>query len=80
LREVAVVGHGVEGRWVVFGERRVGVLAVEALLVAINPIVISFIPRKSEQRRLALHGLPIEPSRIADRASVRKFSEVDFIS
>jgi len=37
LREVGVVGYGVEGRWVEFGEGGVRVLAMKALLVAVNP-------------------------------------------
>lgn len=37
LGEGAVVCDAVEGRWVEFGEGRVGVLAVQALLEAIDP-------------------------------------------
>ena len=37
LTEGAVVGDGVEGWWVEFGEGWVRVLAVEAFLESINP-------------------------------------------
>jgi hypothetical protein len=42
LAEVGVVGDGVEGWWVVLGECRVRVLAVEAFLKAVNPDAVRF--------------------------------------
>lgn len=41
LGEGGVVGHGVESWWIEFGECGVGVLAVEALLEAVNPGIVS---------------------------------------
>jgi hypothetical protein len=43
LREGAVVGDGVEGGRVVFGECGVGVLAVEAFLEAVDPGGVSLV-------------------------------------
>ena len=42
LAEVRVVGDRVKSRRVKFGERRVGVLAVEAFLKAVNPDIVIF--------------------------------------
>ena len=38
LAEGGVVGYGVEGGWVEFGEGGVGVLAVETFLESIDPV------------------------------------------
>jgi hypothetical protein len=38
LAEGGVVGYGVEGGWVEFGEGEVGVLAVETFLESIDPV------------------------------------------
>jgi hypothetical protein len=38
LGEGGVVGYGVEGWWVEFGEGGMGVLAVETFLESINPV------------------------------------------
>lgn len=38
LGECGMVGDGVEGGRVEFGKSRVGILAMEAFLVAINPV------------------------------------------
>lgn len=43
LREVAVVGHRVEGWRVIYGELRMRPLAVQTFLVAIDPRAVSFI-------------------------------------
>ena len=46
LAEVGVVGDGVECWGVEFGECRVGVLAVEALLEAVDPGFVSFATKR----------------------------------
>ena len=46
LTEGVVVGYGVEGWWVEFGECGVGVLAVKALLEAVDPESVSRIWEK----------------------------------
>lgn len=40
LGEVGVVCYRVEGWWVEFGECWVGVLAVEAFLIAVDPVFV----------------------------------------
>lgn len=42
LAEIGVVGDGVEGWGVEFGERGVGVLAVKTLLEAVDPDFVKF--------------------------------------
>ncbi len=76
LGEVFVVGYGVKGWWVVDREGGVGVLAVEAFLIAVDPEKGSV---KSLLERLgSVHCLPVEVSFVFDASAVWKFREIDF--
>ncbi len=68
-----MVCYRVECRWVVFGEGGVCVLAVEALLEAINPDLLA----EEWKRKGDGHGFPVKSSGVGDAPAVGKLGEVD---
>jgi hypothetical protein len=73
LGECGVVRYGVERRWIEFGEGGMCVLAVKALLEAVDPELLA----GGRKRNGDGHGFPVKSPGVRDAAAVGKLGEVD---
>ena len=76
LRPCRMVRHRVESWRVVFGKGGVGVLAMQTLLEAVDPVVCE-LEEGQEWGGRDLHRLPVEATFVRDAAAMRELGEIN---